>query len=330
MRLLKFTRYSEWWEYKLVPLLSVAYLTALSIHQPFRVALPRIALLFAALIVGAIYVSVINDITDIREDAIAGKRNSMANVNPWVQSAVVLLCLLFGAYVISILYPDVLSMLFGALTYIVFTLYSVKPIRLKKRGIWGVFCDAAGAHLFPSLVMAINLMFFFGHRPNLLLTVAIGIWSFTYGLRGILWHQFSDKENDLKSGTTTFASTTNAAKFKPIEIVIFILEISALAVMLFQVADVYVTAALILYVIFVMSRRYVLHYKVFIILVRKDTPHQIIMNEYYFVFLPLSLLLSNAISFNFGWFLMLAHVLLFPSKTAAVLKDCFLILKKML
>lgn len=328
MRFLKFTRYSEWWEYKIVPILSVAYLTTLGIHQPFKAALPRIALLFAALIVGAIYVSVINDITDIKEDAIAGKRNTMAKLSSLVQTAIVLLCLAFGGYIIFLLYPDVLSMIFGTLTYIVFTLYSVKPIRLKKRGIWGVLCDAAGAHLLPSLVMATNLMFYFGQKTNLVLAVAIGIWAFTYGLRGILWHQFSDRENDLKSGTTTFAVYADAAKFKRIETAILIIEMVALATMLLQVVNIYVAAGIIFYVILILLRRYILDYKIFVILVQKDTYHQILMSEYYLVFLPLSLLLSNAVSFNFGWFLILAHVLLFPTKIAAVLKDCFLILKK--
>lgn len=311
-----------------MPLLSVAYLTTLSIHQPFKTALPRIGLLFAALIVGAIYVSVVNDITDIREDAIAGKRNTMANINRWLQTVIVLSCLLFGAFIISFLYPDIPSMIFGTLTYIVFTLYSVKPIRLKKRGIWGVLCDASGAHLLPSLVMATNLMFYFGQKTNLILVVAIGVWALTYGLRGILWHQFSDKENDIKSGTTTFAVNKDAEKFKPIETSIFIVEIGALSIVLLQVANVYISAALLLYLIFVALRRYVLCYKIFIILVRKDIPHQIIMNEYYLVFLPLSLLVSNAASFTFGWILIVAHIVLFPTKIIAVIKDFFIIFRK--
>lgn len=330
MRFLKFTRYSEWWEYKMVPILSVAYLTTISIHQPLKTALPRIGLLFTALIVGAIYVSVLNDITDIHEDAVANKRNTMAKISPWVQAAILLSCLLFGAFVISLLYPDIPSMIFGTLTYVIFTLYSVKPIRLKKRGIWGVLCDASGAHLFPSLVMAVDLMFYFGQKCNFILVVAIGVWAFSYGLRGILWHQFSDKENDIKSGTNTFAVNTDVTKFKPIETGIFIVETIALIILLLQVANVYIIIGLLLYLFFVLLRRYVLFYKIFIILVRKDTPHQIIMNEYYFVFLPLSLLLSNAVSYTFGWVLVIAHIVLFPAKITAVLKDFFIMCKKIL
>ena len=328
MRLLKFTRYSDWWEYKLIPLLSISYLTTVGIHQPLNDALPRIGLLFAALIVGAIYVSVINDITDIREDAVAGKRNTMANINPWMQGAIVSFCLLFGAYVIFLLYPDTPSMIFGGLTYLVFTLYSVEPFRLKKRGIWGVFCDASGAHLFPSLVMANNLMFFFGYKTDFVLIIAIGVWAFMYGMRGILWHQFTDRDNDIKSGINTYAVGKTAQKFKSAEIVIFFVEILALIIMLLRLANLYVFAGLFFYCIFLALRRYVLNYKVFIILVQKDTDHQIVMNEYYFVFLPLSLLLSNAVSFKYGWVIILLHLILFPKKIASVVRDCYIILKK--
>lgn len=311
----------------MVPLLAVAYLTTLSLGEPLKAALPRVALLFAALIVGAIYVSVINDITDVKEDAIAGKRNNMANVNPWVKLTVVVLCLLFGAYVIFLLYPDIRSMIFGTLTYIVFTLYSVKPIRLKKRGIWGVLCDACGAHLFPSLLITVNLAFYFGIRINLLLTGAIVIWALMYGLRGILWHQFVDRENDLKSGTNTFAIHVEPATFKGTEKIIFAIEVVALAIMLSPVFNFYMFLGILLYILLVSARWYVLDYKLFLILSPKNQGYQLLMDDYYLVFLPLSLLLTNALTFYFGWFILLAHIVLFPSKIAAVTKDVYIILK---
>ncbi|MGY3052006.1 4-hydroxybenzoate polyprenyltransferase [Pedobacter sp. UYEF25] len=327
IKLLKFTRYSEWWEYKMVPLLAVAYLIILTLNQPFKAALPRIALLFAALIVGAIYVSVINDITDIREDALAGKRNSMANLSPAVRVFIVLICLTLGTVFILLLYPDFPSMIFQALSYLVFTLYSVRPIRLKKRGFWGVLCDASGAHLFPSLLVASNLVFYFGGHKNLLLILAIAVWSFMYGLRGILWHQFFDRENDIKSGTKTFAIEVEPNDFKIKEKIIFTIEVIALAMMLSTVFNVYVMLGLLCYMLLLLARRYVLGYKISFIISPKNQGYQLMMNDYYFVFLPLSLLLTNALAFYFGWFILFIHMVIFPSKIISVGRDVVILLK---
>ena len=312
----------------MLPLLSLAYLTTLHIQQPIIAALPRIALLFAALIVGAIYVSIINDITDIKEDAIAGKKNSMANLPIWARVTLVAICLVVGAYFIFALYPDVPSMIFQGLSYLVFTFYSVKPFRFKHHGFLGVLCDASGAHLFPSLLIFTNLMFFFREPIDFILAVSIGIWALMYGLRGILWHQFFDKENDIKSGTRTFAVSTTTSNFKPIETLIITVELLSLAVMVFHVANIFMYLGIFFYGVFIFLRRYFLHYKMIVILAPKNADIQIIMNEYYFVFLPLSLLLSNALSFKYGWVIILIHLMLFPTKVASVVKDCYIILKK--
>ena len=328
IKFLKFTRYGEWWEYKMVPLLAVAYLTTLNLAEPLEAALPRIALLFGALIVGAVYVSVINDLTDIKEDAVAGKRNSMANLRPSLRVAIVTLCVLLAALFIFLIYPDFQAMSYQALSYLVFTLYSVRPIRLKKRGFWGVLCDASGAHLFPSLLITTNLIFYFGGNTNLILTSSIGIWALMYGLRGILWHQFVDRENDLKSGTNTFAANIKPSKFQKPEKIIFLIEIIALGTMLSQVLSFYVLFGLISYAFLVLTRRYVLGYKVFLILVSPNKGYQLLLNDYYFVFLPLSLLLVNASASNFGWFILIAHFVFFPNKIIVVTKDLLIILKK--
>lgn len=313
----------------MVPLLAVAYLTVLSIDEPFRIALPRIALLFGALIVGAIYVSVINDITDIEEDAIAGKRNSMANLSPLVRTIIVTACLLFGGLFIFLLYPDVPSMIFQALSYLVFTLYSVRPVRLKKRGLWGVLCDASGAHLFPSLLITTNLVFYLHHKTDLTLTLAIAAWSLMYGLRGILWHQFFDRDNDIKSGTTTFAAAINPLAFKKTEFFIVTIEVFALSSMLYKIFNIYIFLGIAFYIIFILIRRYVLKYKLFIILSPKNEGYQLLLNDYYFVFLPASLLLTNALVYPFGWFILITHFVLFSSKISAIAKDLKIISKRM-
>lgn len=330
IKFLKFTRYGEWWEYKMVPLLGVAYITIISLHEPLKIALPRIALLLGALIVGAVYVSVINDLTDIKEDGLAGKRNSMANLSPILRVIIVVFCLLLGSLFIFLIYPDIQSMIYQLLSYVVFTLYSVKPIRLKSRGFWGVLCDASGAHLFPSLLLSTNLLFYFQSSTNLFLIISIGIWALMYGLRGILWHQFFDRENDIKSGTNTFAVNTDPIKFKIYERLIFTTEVIALAVMLYQVFNFQILLGISFYLFLVLARRFVLGYQISFILTPKNKGYQLLMNDYYFVFMPLSMLIALALSNRYGWVAILIHIILFPQHILIAIKDFFLIIKKVL
>ena len=92
-----------------------------------------------------------------------------------------------------ILFP--LSLIFYLAAYLAFSLYSISPFRFKNRGVLGVIADASGAHLFPSLFVASSMM----HNMHISIDpywlVIVGVWSFAYGLRGILWHQFWDREN---------------------------------------------------------------------------------------------------------------------------------------
>src|SRR4028119_1990498 len=71
-------RGGEWWDHKLVPLLAVFYGTALHAGVPASSLWPTVLVYLAALLPGAAYVSISNDIFDLESDAAAGKPNRMA------------------------------------------------------------------------------------------------------------------------------------------------------------------------------------------------------------------------------------------------------------
>lgn len=328
MKFLKFTRYTEWWEYKLVPLLSVGYATLLLHQYPLDQAVPQLIFLLLAIITGAVYVSVINDLTDIREDALAGKTNRMANLSPLWRGIIVGICLTAGIIFGYFIWPDRLSLLFYTMAWIVFSLYSLPPVRLKKRGIWGVLCDAMGAHLFPALLIASNLTFYMHIETNLAWYLSIGAWSLCYGLRGILWHQFYDRENDISSGTTTFASGIKPENFRISERFIFILEIAAFTLLLSYLINIWIIVSVCIYIIVVYIRKRSFNYKICLIISPSSSPYQLIMNDYYLVFFPLSLLFTAALNYKYGWVILCFHILLFPKRTMLVVKDLFLFSKK--
>jgi 1,4-dihydroxy-2-naphthoate octaprenyltransferase len=327
-KLLNFTRHNEWWEYKLVPLLTVGYASIYFNNYNFNVSIIRLLILLVAVIVGATYVSIINDLTDIDEDAKAGKNNRMADKPYWLRALLVIACILIGVYFGYIIYPDTVSILFYSMSWIVFTLYSVPPFRLKKRGLWGVFCDASGAHLFPALLVAYNLSTVVNISCNITWLTAIGIWALAYGLRGILWHQFYDRDNDLASNTTTFATRINPANFRIPETVLFILEIGAFSIMLFYLFNLFILLSIVCYLLLVIIRIKAFRYQTTIIISPKAAPYQLLMNDYYLCFFPVALLITNAINYQYGWIVLIVHLLLFPRKTIFVFKDYRLFLRQ--
>jgi hypothetical protein len=312
MKVLNIIRSQEWWTYKLSPLLAIGYATALMSPVPlYKVALWLIFLL-GSLVVGAVYVSVINDITDLEEDIASGKSNRIQQVPVrfrWlIPGACILLGLVFGYF----MYPDLLSCLLYLLSWIVFSLYSIKPVRLKNRGILGVFADGCGAHVFTSLLMVSSISYITQQQVNWIWFGAIGVWALCYGLRGILWHQFSDRENDMKVNLNTFASQVSPEAFKPTLRLIFVLEIIALAVILYELNLAVTIVALALYFVLVYIRFQRYNSQIIIVLKTNDRPFQIIMADYYQLFLPISLLLFSVSLDSINGIIFLVHILLFP------------------
>ncbi len=330
MKLVQFTRYSEWWEYKLIPLLSIAYATILFYGENIeKVGFQLIIILFAV-IFGAIYVSIINDLTDIVEDLSVGKKNRMANISTFSKTFLIVASILIGIIFGYVIFPDKISLVFFVLSYLVFTAYSLPPVRLKKRGFWGVLCDASGAHLFPSLLIASNIAFVNNDERNLIWMLSIGFWALFYGLRGILFHQFYDRENDLKSGTTTFAAGITPSNFRYAELFIFTAEAIGIGFIILKIINIWIIIALMIYLILLLGRSYLLKYKICLIILEKDKPSQLLMNDFYMVFMPLSILFSIALNNRYGWVAILIHITLFPQHILIAIKDFFLIVKKVL
>ena len=320
MNLLKLTRHSEWFEPKIIPLLGVGYLTIYLNNYSISSAIPRLIFLIFSIAIGAIYVSVINDLSDIKIDAAAGKHNSMRDMANWQIVLILAVCFSLGIFCGYFIYPDTLSLFFFIMAWVIFSLYSLYPFRLKNRGIWGVFCDAMGAHLFPTLLIVCNLPYVTGHHPDLVWTIITAVWAFSYGLRGILWHQFRDRDNDILTHINTFASKVNPNNFKLPETLIFAVEIMSFAFMLHTIINVWLLIAVVLYILLIWTRRIGFNIATIIILTPKNQDFRILMHDFYLVFFPLLMLLNIAIAQQYGWILLICHVFLFPRPVYRVAK----------
>jgi len=312
MKVFNVIRSQEWWAHKLPPLLAIAFATVLMSPVPlYRVALWSVFLL-SSLVVGAIYVSVINDITDLEEDIASGKSNRVQQIPEQYRWIIPAICILLGFVSGYFLYPDILSCCLYLLSWIVFSLYSIKPVRLKNRGILGVLADGCGSHVFTSLLMVSSMCYVTHQQIDWVWFTAVGVWALTYGLRGILWHQFADRENDIKVNLNTYASKINPLTFKNKSNLLIVTELTALAVILYKLNLSLPIIGLLLYLLLLFLRYKLNKTQIITIIKYNDQPFQILMADYYQMLFPISLLVAASLRNPLNLIVLAVYIFLFP------------------
>ena len=308
--LLQMARASEWWAYKFAPIFATAYATAAFAGVPLWPLLPRLLLLLLALTVGAIYVSLLNDWTDLADDAAAGKANRLARQPGRAVWAVLAGCagagLAFGWHFWKI-NPWAAGFYLGA--WVAYSLYSLPPLRLKVRGSWGLLADTAGAHLFPQLLTAVLVSQWAGAAPSGQWLVAVGAWALGCGLRNILWHQLGDAVNDAQAGVHTFVVRWGERAGRRLAVAALLLETAGLGLLLYLGQQQLAYLALALYGCLTYLRARVWQQPV---VIAQPRPGQhILLNEYYEVYYPLALLLGQVWRYPTDAWVLGLHGLLF-------------------
>ena len=321
--LLAAARASEWWEYKLVPPLAIAYATCLMVGaSPWQGAVGLIWLI-AALVPGGVFVSVLNDLTDRADDAKAGKKNRLSSIGPLPAAVLIVVPLGLGMALAWTWRDDIGLVLTYLAAWVAFLLYSVPPIRLKRRGAAGILCDAIGANVIPALLAVQISARAVGESVSYLWVTAVAIWALMYGLRGILWHQISDVEADRRSETPTFVVRLGVDEVARLaRRVLFPLEIAALLAVLLTAGNTVVTVTLLtvlLYLFLLHERidRFCMNVTIVMPLPRSS----IMMQEYYDLFLPLGLLVAGTVRDLPTLVVLAMHLLAFPRRTFQVLGD---------
>ncbi|WP_234567152.1 UbiA family prenyltransferase [Rhodohalobacter sp. 614A] len=321
MKLYKFFRANDWWEPKLTPLLTAVYATVTIIGVDLFTILPHLLFLIGIFLVVAIYVSVINDYADLEEDKIAGKRNRLTAISHPNRLVLIIVSLILSFFLIYVSGIGTLSSLFALGAIVCFSLYSLPPFRLKNRSVFGVIADASGSHLFPTLFFVSSVYSLANLQINITLLSIFGIWSFAYGLRGILWHQFQDKHNDVSVGLKTFAVNAVASQTTSLGSVIIIIELSALAVILFLVKSLLPIIALAGYfILLVIYHR--LDNEITLFVSHSDNWY-ILMTDYYQVFLPVSLIILASFTNPECLLLLIFHALFFPNRLKHIAVSLF-------
>lgn len=310
----------DWWEYKLSPTLATIYATAFLLDISIFSLWPLFVLTFLALIPGAAYVSVINDFTDLKDDQDSGKTNRLIGKSRAFIIVTLACCILPGVAVAVYWRNDLLllSLYLGAWT--AFSLYSIPPFRLKSRGLLGIMADACGAHLFPTLLVVTLVFRWQGATIDPAWFISVGLWSLSFGLRGILWHQLSDLPHDEQIGLRTFAGRHKITLLHRLgNFAIFPLEIAAFAFMLWHMRSYFAFVFLGIYALLQWSRKQL--WETQLVIVAPKPRYRILMLEYYEVFYPLAALLSSTLRYPPDAVIIAAHLILFPRRATQTLKD---------
>jgi 4-hydroxybenzoate polyprenyltransferase len=230
-------RVDNWWYSKVAPAIAISYCAALLYRVPAWATARSILLIaFVGLCAGS-YGHLINDVFDIEVDRSAGKRNHMAKFTPLQRFLLCAVSLALGfAPALFVSYSST-SLWLLAFEFLLPTVYSVPPLRLKGRGALGLLCDSLGAHTVPCLYV-ISVLAHQSPDPALTRTgssiafvCCTAVWALFLGLIGILIHEFEDRDNDLRSGIRTFATEVKFRSVRPYMTVFYAIELCTFAAM---------------------------------------------------------------------------------------------------
>lgn len=226
-------RAGDWWAYKIPPLLITAYAGALRFELA-PVAWTMVGIAIAAILAVAVYGYVLNDVCDIEADSRSGRPNRMATVS-WPVRAGLLAISAAVALALAASGGDRVMLALVAANLLLPTLYSVPPVRLKGRGVFGALADAGGVHALPMALVARAVTVDAVASPELVAAFvwsAIG-WAALAGFRGIIVHQVADLQADTLADVTTFAGRLGVTRARRLALrLVFPLELVALALFL--------------------------------------------------------------------------------------------------
>lgn len=222
--ILSYFRVPEWYDSK-IPLAMTVCLYALVFEQQTIEKQNMIIFYAAYFIFCVIYFAVnylINDYSDIEEDIKAGKKKVIQSVDRRITRLLLIVLPIAAVFeLFAATNYSIATLVMSIVVYLLGISYSVKGIRMKERGIWGLIFSSFAQRNTPVLITFSFLNMRIDHFICWMLVC------FVNGLRYILIHQYQDMENDKKVGIHTFVSDRNLSIKKGIFIAI-IIELLAL------------------------------------------------------------------------------------------------------
>ena len=315
----KLARAGEWWGYKVASVLATSYATVGLFKRSLWPLAPYLLLLMLSLTIGAIYVSILNDWTDRADDQVAGKTNRLATKSKLFFGTTLGLFLVAGLCLAAYFWQlNPLSSLLYLGSCAVYSLYSLPPVRLKTRGLAGVLADALGAHLFPNLFAVSLIGYWSGQSIPLFWWIAVGSWSLACGIRNILKHQLGDAGADKQAGVQTLVIRWGERRAHWLgSWVAFPIEVLALGGILLMLSQEIPILFLLVYLGLEMLRARFWQIRPVIL----DPGQRILLDEYYSIFFPLALLLTQCLRYPGDTYVLVLHCLFFGWHATGTIRE---------
>lgn len=232
---MNFIRLSTW-KNKLAPFLCLIY--SYFYKNPnigLEKQLNTIFFLLSGVVLIAIWASLINNYYDIEDDTRAGKPNGMAKTSPFLRKLSLTLCILLGLVYCYFIWPNKPEIIFYALAWPCFYLYSSTTVRLKEKPFFDLLTDGLGSQLFPSLFI-FAFLFEGNFQGNYVFIFSGCLWLFfSMGVRALIIHQYSDEEKDKQVGLNTFVLGSKAIVRKNTEFFLLSSEIVFFTIFAFSI-----------------------------------------------------------------------------------------------
>ncbi len=174
------------------------------------------------------YIFMLNTVTDKKEDIASGKDRYHGASENMMRNAVIII--LFLAISCSLLiwlwYRNTSTLIITSLILLLGTAYSIRPIRLKERGVLApistsIFMKVLPFLLLVSLIQVYSFIVFY-----------LSLWLFLEGFRRGLSHQVKDYKDDVKQKISTLATKLGLEQGKQvrtaIKLSLFTLSFSSL------------------------------------------------------------------------------------------------------
>jgi hypothetical protein len=275
-------------------MLGTGYMTAFHLRSSLLDLLPTFVETAVAVAAAAAYVSLVNDLADLGEDAVAGKANRLAGrTRRYVFSALGATIAVGLATAIIAWRDDPLALALYAGPWLAFSAYSLPPLRLKARGLAGALADASGASVFPQLLVTVAVFHAAAKELQPAWLTAVGVWTLAAGLRGALWHQLGDVDADRRANAGTYGSR-NPGRARFVGQAAFALELAAFVFLLWRAGSALALALLLVYALLELARAYL--WGVRLTVVSPAGPFfRIAMHDYYICLYPLAFLVASTV-----------------------------------
>jgi UbiA prenyltransferase family len=199
-------RTEKWWNSKPPLMAAIAYwqLGAGKSLKPVGAVLPSLALFGVATFGLAAFGYLLNDVGDRGSDQRGGSPNAVLTAGARRVAAGLIVLAAVAVIPWFWLPTDGLVITLLALEPALFIAYVLPPVRLKIRGIVGIFTDALYGYVIPLLVAMLVFARVADRHISVVSTVLLVAWSLVLGVRQILSHQLIDAGRDERAGICTF------------------------------------------------------------------------------------------------------------------------------